>query len=1051
MTNISVSFGQVKKILHLADIHIRLFKRHDEYKECFKRLYADLHAHIEEGTVIVVAGDIVHSKTDMSPELVNLASMFLKQLASLAPTIVIAGNHDLNMANKNRLDALSPIVDSIKHHNLHYLKDSGVYRCADVDFAVLSIIGDRTAWPTPDQCTARTKIALFHDAVFGATTDVGFSVQKQSMTVEDFAGYDIVLLGDIHRHQVLQEANPIIVYPGSLIQQNHGESLKGHGWCEWDVVTRTFKFHELHNEYGFCTLEITNQVDDTLLETVPAKPYLRVFTRGLDHSQVKLLEAFYRTQKDVREWSHTPLDGMRKNVNTDALGNIIDITNVDLQNTLIRNYLKEVKPDISEKLIERILELNTEANEQVASEDMARKIVWRPLSLKFDNLFTFGDSNSINFTALHDIVGIFAPNATGKTSIAEAICFALYDKTPRAIKAANIMNTRSDKCYLEFRFEIEGVEYVVERRGTKNKKGEVKIDVDFYRLEDGDRISLNGSERRYTNENIRQYVGDFEEFLLTTFSSSSQQGLFVDRGQAERKNLLGQFLGLKIFDDLFEYAKRESKDLEAQVNQFRKDSTAEDLVVLEELIALSKINQRDADTALEVTNGQLNAITASIQELLVQKIPLGEQLNLNKLESELQYHTDNAQADEEHTKLLRDKAGRLQEQLQLGEAKLIEYEGVEKDYQTHISLKTKLSSVVEKLKNDLRSWDAIRRTLVKLREHEFDPNCAKCVKNASQTIQSITEAEESLVETNLTVEIDQALQDSLMTDMKVYMGIDEKYTKLLAGRKWIQDTKIEIPKLEAEIAKLETTIEVSRNAIERVEGRISDYYMHSESIFKNEKIDEIVGKLEAEKTVLKRTFSQQQTACRDVAVKLAVATQKYDALLKKIEETHELEAQYEAYKLYLDVVSKDGLSYKMIAEILPSLQISVNNVLSQMVDFRLEFEAENQNINIRLIYDENQSWSLDLASGMEKFVSSLAIRVALAQISALPKSTFLILDEGLGTLDAEKLGQMYGVFDVLRTQFDFVMLITHIDAAKDVADQLVEIQRNDGFSRIVVE
>jgi len=76
----------------------------------------------------MIGGDIVHAKTDMSPELIHMVSYFFTELADLVPTFVICGNHDTNLNNNNRLDALSPIINALKHPNLYYLKDTGVYR-----------------------------------------------------------------------------------------------------------------------------------------------------------------------------------------------------------------------------------------------------------------------------------------------------------------------------------------------------------------------------------------------------------------------------------------------------------------------------------------------------------------------------------------------------------------------------------------------------------------------------------------------------------------------------------------------------------------------------------------------------------------------------------------------------------------------------------------------------------------------------------------------------------------------------------------------------------
>ena len=142
----------------------------------------------------------------MSPEMVELASEFLKTLADIAPTFVIAGNHDLNLSNMNRLDSLTPIIKNLNHTNLHYLKHSDIYQVADVDFAVFSILDDREQWPVVEDCRKNArKIALYHGPVHGAQTDIKYVITNRHVDVTTFEGYDVVLLGDIHKYQVLQE------------------------------------------------------------------------------------------------------------------------------------------------------------------------------------------------------------------------------------------------------------------------------------------------------------------------------------------------------------------------------------------------------------------------------------------------------------------------------------------------------------------------------------------------------------------------------------------------------------------------------------------------------------------------------------------------------------------------------------------------------------------------------------------------------------------------------------------------------------------------------
>ena len=72
------------KFAHIADTHIKNLKYHKEYKAVFKQLYASLKE--QKVDYIIHCGDIAHTKTQISPEFVELCSDFLKNLADIAPT-----------------------------------------------------------------------------------------------------------------------------------------------------------------------------------------------------------------------------------------------------------------------------------------------------------------------------------------------------------------------------------------------------------------------------------------------------------------------------------------------------------------------------------------------------------------------------------------------------------------------------------------------------------------------------------------------------------------------------------------------------------------------------------------------------------------------------------------------------------------------------------------------------------------------------------------------------------------------------------------------------
>ena len=87
----------VYRIAHIADTHIKNLKYHYEYKKVFEQLYEILRR--ENVDYIVHCGDIAHTKTQISPEFVELCSDFFTNLASIAPTYIILGNHDGNLKN----------------------------------------------------------------------------------------------------------------------------------------------------------------------------------------------------------------------------------------------------------------------------------------------------------------------------------------------------------------------------------------------------------------------------------------------------------------------------------------------------------------------------------------------------------------------------------------------------------------------------------------------------------------------------------------------------------------------------------------------------------------------------------------------------------------------------------------------------------------------------------------------------------------------------------------------------------------------------------------
>jgi len=258
----------IKKIVHVADIHIRTFRMHEEYKEIFTDFINDAKEQCKgfkyEEIRIAIVGDLVHQKITISNEQLLLSCWFLSELALIGKVVLIAGNHDLLENNKDRMDSISPMIELLRNDNISYYKDRSCYEDENIVWCNYSIF-EGNKRPEIEKYRKdfgddKTYIGLYHAPLAGATTDIGYEF-TESTSLEIFEGCDMVLLGDIHKRQLFNHKGIPIAYPSSLIQQNYGETVSKHGYLLWDVETREFTEHDIDSRYGFYQFKVNSLTD----------------------------------------------------------------------------------------------------------------------------------------------------------------------------------------------------------------------------------------------------------------------------------------------------------------------------------------------------------------------------------------------------------------------------------------------------------------------------------------------------------------------------------------------------------------------------------------------------------------------------------------------------------------------------------------------------------------------------------------------------------------------------------------------------------------------
>jgi DNA repair exonuclease SbcCD ATPase subunit/UDP-2,3-diacylglucosamine pyrophosphatase LpxH len=1037
----------IRKIFHISDIHVRNFKRHQEYRRVFESLYSYLKNNVTEDDLICLTGDIVHAKTDITPELIEEVQNLFKALADIGTVLVIPGNHDTNLNNNHRLDALTPIVNALNHNNLVYLKRSTTHIHKGVIFSHWSVFDTKESYITANMIDENYfKIALYHGPVNSALSDSQFTLFENEVEVEDFDGFDLVLLGDIHKTQYLNESKTI-GYPGSLIQQNHAEGLV-HGIYVWDLESKSSEFIEIKNDTGFYTIEVDAGNYNKLPDNLPKNLYLRVKYKNTDQSEIKRIVSNIKQDYNIIETSLLRIKDFGSSSDSSKKLNVNDIRDIEYQNTILADFIKE-KFDLGEKAIKNICELNKTINNSLPKSEIPRNSIWVPKTFEFNNMFSYGENNYIDFSNMNGTYGIFAPNASGKSTLLDSIAYCIFDKCSRTSKAAQVMNSTSDSFNCKLVFELNGLEYTIERTGFKQKYGNTKVNVDFYYYdEEGNKISLNGKERNDTNNNIRNVVGNYEDFVLTALSMQNNNTGFIDMNQKDRKDLLAQFLDINIFEDLYNIANNEVKEISILLKEYQKED-------YHELLKNNQIDIKDLNSKLKEAK-QVKQLIETTRNNLNNQI-IEETKNLNKIEllediSDLEAQKKKIEdaknqlltaSSEAKFKLVNLENSKLEltnklveldiESIEIGLANL---QKITKEYTSklviHSALTVKVGSMEDKLS--------------KLKDLNYDPNCSFCmnnifVKDAIEIKEDFPKEQKKLED--LTIEISNLKQECI--NLNSYNVKNNEYKKIKDD---IQKLINESSKYTLESSKLDSKIKQSDSLIELVNSKINKYTDQQQDIEKNKDINDKIKviKLDLDKNTQELNEINDTISELLVNKKLAENNKiKYEALIKKIQV---LESKYNDYQYYLQAVHRDGIPHKLIANTIPQVEEEINNILAQLVEFSVILQADDKNINAYIAYDEDNYWPLELTSGMEKFIASLAIRTSLINVSTLPRPNFMAIDEGFGALDQSNLGSMAMLFDYLKTQFRFIMIISHIDSMRDIVDHHIEVNKIDGKSKI---
>jgi len=1041
------------KFAHTADVHIRALSRHEEYRQILQAFIDDCKS--QDVDHIFVGGDIFHTKTTgISPEYIDFLTWWLTAMAEVAPVHLTLGNHDGNLVNLSRQDAVSPIVEAMKNKNVHLYKKSGVYEIdKGFNLCVFSCF-DEEGWSSVKPVGDCINIAAFHGPVRGSSTETGWDIDE-GVNVDFFKDFDFAFLGDIHKPQFLGHRNkkPWIAYPGTPVQQNYAEQIE-HGYLLWEIESAkkwSVTTRPLPNPKPFITVDWAGDLSSTvqLVKKLPSGSRFRIRSQvQITQDDVHRLSEILRTSMAATEVtfkSDVSFDKQVVKASEDTVINKTDLRSVDTLARLLKDYHKEA--NLSQVEVDEVTDqVKTYLSTAVTSDDSNRSSKWSLRHLTWDNLFSYGEGNQINFDNLNGIVGIFGPNRTGKSSIVGSIMYSLFNTTDRGpMKNINVCNVRKPHCYSKAVLDHNGTTYVLERQTTKstNKKGVVSASTSlnlFKMREDGEMDDLCGEQRNDTEKTIRHLLGSPDDFLMTSLSAQGETSQFISQGSTKRRSILSRFLDLDIFDKMYELASKDVNSYKAQLKNFPdrnwdelKKSSEDSISECQKTILDLTFRIAEHQTTLTSLRHEASTHTSAI---VVEADVTSQRKKVAAVSSELKEHEDNYAI------------------------LLVEME----DHRSKISSLTSLLAKydIDFLKKKSESKRKIESSVLELRHlHEKElslltqqkkslkilddvpcgddyPTC-KFIKDAHSNKTKVEEQKKKA---------DEALRQ--LDELKILLSemedenIEDKISKHEKAAALMAKLSLEMSKKETEIEKHKSLCTPLQKNLEEEKQRLVDM----EIALNNEENFELVS-------IKKKIESYSDDIKEWDMAKLSAASQ-HGKLLASLENLQiekstrdDLLKSMRIRELISSAFCKKGIPLLVTKSQLPIINAEVQKILQGIVDFTIEVESDEDSDSLEMYINYGDSRRIiELCSGMEKTIAAISLRVAMINVSSLPKPNFFIIDEGFGTLDNAGVESCSRLLTSLKRYFKTIFVITHVDGIKDSADHIIEISKNEKDSKV---
>jgi exonuclease SbcC len=523
---------------------------------------------------------------------------------------------------------------------------------------------------------------------------------------------------------------------------------------------------------------------------------------------------------------------------------------------------------------------------------------------------------------------------------------------------------------------------------------------------------------------------------------------FVSEGSTNRKQILAKFLDLDSFEKKFKLAKEDSAEIKALVKRLELNNNYDESIKNAELqVEKATLEAKEKANSLSESLKRSTDLTKDLQELieLLKNVPndvidYGSAIqSLNKLKTSVNNDKNiNNELETENKKLLGiiEKADELlstfdENQILKDDAELEELN------KKIVPLEKEISELSVQLKNAKHKLELLESVPC----GDSFPSC-KFIKDAFGYRE---------IYPSLTIEVEK--KNGQKTELgEKYDILDQKLTELLNKKSKITQKKLE---LEKQLSSNQLKIERNNLSIEKTSKQIEEYEQKIKIYEENKEAIENYLELQEKKKKLQESIKETNKSIDDARHQMNVANISYGSFLKEVEtlkqqkaELERLRSEYTAYELYQKCMHPSGISYEIIKQKLPEINSEIAKILNNVVDFNIFLENDDDKLDIIIKHNNMEPRPLEMGSGAEKTLASIAIRLALLSVTSLPVSDLFIMDEPGTALDENNLHGFIKILDMIKSYFKTVLIISHLDVLKECVDGQIIINRKGDYAFI---